>query len=193
MIDPDAVPKDPVEDCLDMGPAPACGEGLRHSLLLRTQRLVRRRRRLRRLGLLVALTACYLAGLLTVRFGTPSPRLNDRPDLGQLAADPEAVAVPPHPVAPVVARLPEPYSAVPAVALEWRAMSSELNQPELFRRAGDRYLEEAGDVQSALRCYRQALAASSENDLTVSVNDNWLLMTLKEAKRKEIRHAPNDG
>lgn len=53
---------------------------------------------------------------------------------------------------------------------------------ELYREAGDRFLEQGNDVTSALRCYRQYLALLGEQRPEVAVSDSWLLISLKRAR-----------
>jgi hypothetical protein len=73
----------------------------------------------------------------------------------------------------------------PALALEWQAAESLELQPATYREAGDRYLRDENDLASAVRCYANALDSTSENDLAVRADDSWLLMALKQARRKE--------
>ncbi len=81
-----------------------------------------------------------------------------------------------------------------AVELEKVAsLAPTLQRAALYRHAGDLYWQEAGDVQSALRCYRLALEDGLEENWVISVDDNWLLMALKQAKQKEKSHANADG
>jgi hypothetical protein len=77
----------------------------------------------------------------------------------------------------------------PAVALEWKAIDSPQPRPDLYRQAGDRYLDDEGDPESALRCYSQALDAGSAADRAVASEDSWLLMAIKNARQKEQRYA----
>jgi hypothetical protein len=65
-----------------------------------------------------------------------------------------------------------------AVSLEWKA----LKDPSLYRAAADRYLEE-GWPEEALRCYGHAL--DTADDLELQPEDSYLLMVIKEARRKE--------
>ena len=74
-----------------------------------------------------------------------------------------------------------------------RARVSKDAQAGLYRLAGDRYFEEAGDVQAALRCYRRALDSASPDDLAISENDNWLLIELKKARLEGKNHAQTGG
>ena len=60
---------------------------------------------------------------------------------------------------------------------------------DLYRRAGDLYATEQGDLSSALRCYSESLDAGNEKDLTISTDDHWLLMAIKDARQKEKNDA----
>jgi hypothetical protein len=68
---------------------------------------------------------------------------------------------------------------------EWQAFDSRERRTEQYLRAGAEYLKEESDPQSALRCYRQALDAGSDADLVVRPDDDWLLMAIKDARKKE--------
>jgi len=74
-----------------------------------------------------------------------------------------------------------PAAKESALALEWRAIDNKKNRFQLYRRAGDLYLQD-NDVSSALRCYRGALTAAPARERTISVNDNWLLMIAKQER-----------
>ncbi len=160
---------DPLGDLLAPPPAPA-DDRLRADLGERTGRAVRWRRRWRRLARTAALAACYAAGVLTMH-GLAPP------------APPTPVAHSPEP--PKEDGAPE----VTALALEWKAIDSPQPRPDFYRRAGDLYLDEEKDPESALRCYGQALDAAGEADQAVAADDNWLLMTIKNARQKEKRYA----
>src|SRR5262249_17583435 len=147
------------------------------TLLEQTSRVLRRRRRVKRVGFAAALAACYAAGAWTMTL-VARPQGADLPEVVHRAGDPSASAPSPK---------PDGDTDVSPLALEWRALDSPQKRPDLFRQAGDRYLREAGDVQSALRCYRTALDMASDEDAAVSPDDSWLLMTLKQAKQKEKR------
>jgi hypothetical protein len=158
------------------GPPPAAVDAaLQQRLFRQTVRIIRRRLRLKRAGLAAAFAACYLAGAVTVYLlHSPPPartvivKIKDSP-----ATLPAEAA----------------KASLSALVLENQALDSVQPQPELYRLAGDRYVAESGDLQSALRCYRQALDESSEQDLQVKPEDNWLLIALKEARQKEKENA----
>lgn len=70
--------------------------------------------------------------------------------------------------------------------LEWRAFDAEEDQQrvQLYFQAGDLYLTQK-DIESAVRCYHQALHYAGKRDLESSPNDTWLAMALKRDRRKE--------
>src|SRR5262249_16652255 len=160
---------------------PRAYEGpLRAAILAQTTAVLRLRRWGRRAALATALAACYLAGLLTMYWAAPQPRevrvIVDRMPPPLPEADP--------PAPPSIPEADED-AGVPGLILERRVLlAKDGGQPGRWRRAGDRYMEE-GDISSALRCYTRALEGAGENELAIAVEDNWLLMTLKEARRKE--------
>ena len=55
----------------------------------------------------------------------------------------------------------------------------------LFREAGDSYVRDRADYQSALRCYRNFLDEAAPAERTVSPEDTWLLTSLKRAREQE--------
>jgi hypothetical protein len=181
---------DPLVDWLAEPPTLTPAGALEQTVWRRTQSVLRRRRWLRRTGYAAALAACYVAGLLTMKYLPASP-----------AAPPPAVAhteirpEPPAVTRPEEVPPPRPSGAEPAspAAIEWQAVDSREQRPDLYRQAGDRYLE-AGDIQSAIRCYRNMLDAAPEEDQAISpTNDNWLVIALKGDRQKEKRRAKQDG
>lgn len=163
---------------------------LREALLRQTTRVLRQRRWLKRSGYTTALAACYLAGVLTMRF-FPSYQAASSAGMAQNGTEAVPPVHPPEP--PLPAPKTEKSTEESPLALEWQAFESKEKRPDLLRKAGDRYLTEAGDVRAALRCYRNLLESGSEEELAISPNDNWLLMALKDAKQKEKRRAKVDG
>jgi hypothetical protein len=176
---------DPIEAFLGQGAGEKTNEKLRQVIQQQTLGVLRRRRWLRRGGWLAGLAACYAAGILTMR-------LWPRPEVGnQVAIAPQENAVGQSSMAPPASEPRNPTMAQPpetALALEWKALDSIEKRPDLFRLAGDKYLED-NNIESATRCYRGALDNASDQDLKISVNDNWLLMSLKQAKQEEKRYA----
>ncbi len=170
---------DSCDELLAPPPPPGDDSALRDRLLLRTLAVVRRRWWLPRLAVATALGGGYLAGLLSVCLLLPRGESVPTPIGGWTTM----------PAPPVAAEawggVDEPAAAV----LEDQAFDSPQDQAVLYRAAGDRYAETEGNVQAALRCYRNALDAGSEEDLTIEAEDNWLLMVLKDARQKEKQNA----
>ena len=163
--------RDPLEELL-APPQPAGAEVLRQTVLTTTTRRLLRRRWLRRAALTTALAACFAAGMLAMRLLTPAAP--------QTTPDQESVQRRQEPP-------PVPRNETPAPP------EREADVAAVLLRVGDRYLNEGGDPEAALRCYTRALNASSAEDARFSPDDNWLLMALKNAREKEARHANNGG
>ncbi len=181
MNEPNHNEPDPILSFLEVSPPSGADGPFRQAVLEQTLRLLRRRRWLKRASLLVALAACYVAGIITVHLFAPRAA-NESGAMARTSTSadaPEAVKQAPP------ARAVEDERTVPASVLEERALVSPSPKPHLFRLAGDRYLQEDGDAPSALRCYRNWLASAPPADLTISPDDNWLVMALKLDKRKE--------
>lgn len=181
--------KDDCAELLAVPPFPANAEKLRQTVLLQTTRLLRRRRRFKQLALVAALAACYVAGLATLRLALPPP-VDDR---GNQEVIVQGTDVDPQPPA-VVEGATEPPADAPARVWEhWGELASPDKRAHVYRMAGDRYLDEAGDLAAALRCYTRSVEETPPEAVSISPDDNWLLMALKEARQKETRHGPNDG
>jgi hypothetical protein len=185
MPEPTGFTPDPLDDLLRPAVAAQDGLAFRGRLLAQTTRVLRSRRRRRVAVWVAALAACYVAGVLTVYWFGPK-RIE------------QVVVVQKEPTpAPLVPALVKP--AVPdakpasAVALEWKAFDADQHRPEMYRKAGDRYMNQDADPASALRCYGQSLNGSSDADLAISPNDDYLLMLVKNARQKEKDHAKNGG
>jgi hypothetical protein len=186
---------DPIDRFLNQRINVPSDEQTRQGLLGETRRVLRRRRRLRRAGYVAALVACYTAGVLT----TPNWQ-NKPPAIVDLAQSEQATSVKPE---PIIRTSPEPSAQaslsllddpdVPVTVVERIAAQSTDQRSRLYRRAGDRYLVDLGDIESAMRCYRRALDAGREQELLVASDDNWLLIALKQARQKEKDHGKSAG
>src|SRR5262249_62120137 len=151
-------------------PPAAATPAFREALFRRTSRVLRLRRWLTSAGLIAVLGVVYLAGLLT-----PHP------------AAPPAPSLPPAPApADVTPAPPSEETAESAVALEYRALESERCRAGLYVRAADRYLLE-DDLASAAPCSRLALDEGA--DATPRPDDTWLLLAIKNARKKEKTNA----
>jgi|ERR1019366_1745892 hypothetical protein len=153
-------------------PAPA---RLQAVLLRQTSTRLRKRRRW---PVAVSVAAAIMLALASAYFGLRSrdiePLPGPRPEIVQQPVDP----------------MPEPVvAAVPMspVELENVAFDAEDDQQRvrLYFRAGDLYFEQHQDIESALRCYHQALHYGDARELDFNPDDNFLAMALKRDRRKE--------
>jgi len=170
---------DPLEGLLRPTSVPPESEALRQAVYTRTRGVLRRRRILRQFACAAGLLLSFAAGLLVMRVMTRPARMT--------------VAVQPHQEEPRPPDNPPSGSPEnpkpPALVREWSAFDSDDRHGELYRQAGDSYMEDENDPQSALRCYTNALDRGTKQDLTISTDDNWLLMAIKDARQKENAHA----
>ncbi|MBI4602149.1 MAG: hypothetical protein HY721_09335 [Planctomycetes bacterium] len=162
------------------GPEPS--PGFQEALLRRTSGAVRRRGALRRARLMACILLAYGAGLATAlalrSAGEPAggPR-------GPAAAAPQGLAAL-APAAPTV----EPAETEPAAPspeeLERRARGWPGRQrAALLKVAGDGYLAALGDIERAVRCYREALDLTPRKDLArIEPGESWLFAALKESR-----------
>jgi hypothetical protein len=149
---------------------------LRQAIREQTTRVLRLHRRIKRVVVLAAFAACFVAGMATMYVVGPAQ-----------PAGPESVS---GPVAQIKAEAPQrvQVAEVPttAAALEKQALTNPDERVARLRKAGGKYLEEDQDYQAALRCYSQALNSGA---LEPSPDDTWLEMALKDARRKENSNA----
>ena len=179
MLEPDNSLYDSVDAALGVLGQPTADDNLRETLLAQTLGVVRRRRWMKRCILAAVLLGCYLAGITTVGLwrsqGNVSPQ--------SPSCQPMIVAQTPRNVTPP----PLPVSAGPVKRQAAAAKSSGF---EAWRRIGDHYLRETGDISLAVAGYSEAVNLASEEELAISPGrDNWILMALKDARTKERNHA----
>jgi hypothetical protein len=169
---------DPVDELLSTAFAPGDTLELRQAILAQTGPLVRRRLWQRQALWALALAGCFVAGILTA--------WELRPAQPSVEASDEVAAVVP---APRGEEAPAAGEDMTAVAMEWLALENPERQDRtsLYRRAGDQYLSETQDLDSARRCYAQALDDGA--NLEVTNDDSWLLMAIKLARKQEIENA----
>lgn len=153
-------------------------DDLRSAVFARTVAVIRSRRRLKRCVLAASLVVCYLAGM-----GTTGIWRSSRGDRHQ--ASTEQVATSQEPLSPLV-----PPSAMRPVASSGGQVALEkVNCAEVLRGSAERHLLENGDVKLAVRNYESFLNLPLAEQRSISPRqDNWLLMALKDAKSKEIKH-----
>ena len=175
MIDP-MHPDEQAFERLLMPGGEASPQALRTALRLQTTGILRRRRRLKRLGTITVLAGCYAAGLFTFLFWLPQPAERERQvAIANVVEEP-------------VAALSTP-DKVPPILLEYQApLAAKEDRSRLYREAGDLHASENNNWNAALRCYRESLNEAPA-DTEISTGDNFLLMALKDARQKEKRHA----
>lgn len=157
--------------------------GLRSEILQRTQSVLRRRRMLRRAGYALALAGCYVAGILTMSLATPAPAVVQRDRPAPSHTEPVVPAPAPEKVARASER-PAGANKRPAVA------TVRQTRFEKLRKAADRALLEQGDMMAAVKLYKKALDVAKPEELAISAErDNWLLISLKEARLQERQNA----
>ena len=108
----------------------------------------------------------------------------------------EVVTVPVAVAVPLRSADPEPTDTPPsAAALELLAeqAGTPAKAAKLYRAAGDRFLNDAGDYEQAVRCYRLYFRHAGNEARMVSADDSWLLMSLKTSELKETPDAKLDS
>lgn len=150
-------------------------EALRQAILSQSSRSVRWRHRQRLANRFALCAVCFLSGAATVWL---------RP-----AAQPEVVTVIVReaPIANVPGSPVETPRRLSPGELELEAEKTfvKADSARLFREAGDSYVRDRADYQSALRCYRNFLDEAAPAERTVSAEDTWLLTSLKRAREQE--------
>jgi hypothetical protein len=179
---------DPTGDFLDRGLACPPSDALRAALRQRTTTVLRRRRHVRRgaVSLLLLLAGVGLGWSLATFLQPPDPPA-EHPVRVVVVERPGPEKAPPGPAPREAPATPLDKVLSPAQSAEVKAHHDE-KQAEDFRVAGDRYFE-ADDCASALRCYREYLNRGGPEVLAVASGDNWLLVSLKNARKKEQVHA----
>ena len=148
---------------------------LRARLRKQTSRSVRVRAAMRWSGIAAIGVAACLAIVLLIS------QLERAIRQSKSKAPPTPMAQQQLPIEPVAAEMGP-------LELEWQAFDSQTKRAEAYFLAGNKYLEANNDLESALRCYRQALDACTEQQLEITADDNWLVASLKNARRKENVH-----
>jgi HAMP domain-containing protein len=157
---------------------------LRHAVLAQTVPVLWWRRFARRCRWTIVLAGCYLAGAAS--FGIWS--LEGRPTAPLVATNAGDKDL-----TPDNSGRPSTTAQQPSLA-ESQATERTKSRFEALRDAGARALREQSDLEMAIRFYAQALTVATSDELTISVtNDDWLLMSLKDAHKKESGYADNNG
>jgi hypothetical protein len=182
------VPEDGlVDNLLDME-GPKGLDPRRARILARTTSVVRRRRWLRRLGVVAALAGCYLAGMATTQ-ACRSPSAPSATSIVEEKVRPEDKRGERGPPTRGRSESPETEHQLPVDRPDAPHAAVAGTGFDEVRRMGDRFLEEKGDVLGALDCYARALDRASSEELAVRPDeDNWLLMALKLDRIEENRN-----
>jgi len=174
---------DPLLEFL-MPPALPNSSELRQSLRQKTSGLVRRRRYARRLAIAASLAACLLLTLAAL-YVIDQFRDQTAPVLPNVVEIPKPVDAP---AVENIEKVETTELVESPVALEWRAFDDQTDRATAYFLAGNKYLEASQDMESALRCYAQALDACRPEQLEIVPDDNWLVIALKNSRRKELVH-----
>ncbi len=159
---------DPLNELLGKKEFGEQADVLREAVLTQTVPVLRRRRIVRRLGWTMAFAGCYVAGAASIGIWSLQGRST----------------------APLVAT--NAGSAHQSPLTKSQATERTRTRFEALRDAGALALREQNDLETAIRLYAQALKAATPHELSISVtNDDWLLMSLKDAYTKESHNVGN--
>ena len=169
---------DPLAAALDVGDGQHAGDDrLRAAVLAQTVGVLRGRRRLKRCAVIAGLLGCYLAGITT---------------MGMLRAgskqEPPAA---PGPTMTAGSQHAAPRSRhVSTTPKEQQVAVKKPSGFESWRRIGDHFLRDSGDISLAVAGYSEAINLASAEERRISPGqDNWLMMALKQdAQSREKRH-----
>jgi hypothetical protein len=170
---------DPLDDFLREPPALAIDDSRKKAVFEQTRLLLTRRAGGRwplAIGVAAAIALAFVSGYFVARsqyqavLSVPDLVERDVPEAPEIAPEPQIVQAPPNPR-----------------ALEWSAFDADHDRDRvrLYFQAGDLYLNQQNDVQSALRCYQQAIHYCDASELEIDASDNWLVLALKRDHRKE--------
>ena len=83
---------------------------------------------------------------------------------------------------------PDPDESLLQRARQLRLEGAYEEAAALYREAGDRFLADRNDSPQAARCYRLHLMRAGPDALTVTADDSWLLIALKQDQREANRN-----
>jgi hypothetical protein len=177
---------DDLDDLLTPGPVPPESPVLHATIEQGVRPVLSRRRMFVRVRRVALLAACYAAGLASMWLWSQVLRAPRTEVVQRVEPIPESHPPAPKPPSPEPNSEVDPYRNDPPDRLErWAFISSGEKRVDLYRRAGDGFLER-NDVVGALRCYRRALDGATATDLAIQADkDSWLLMSLKMSRQKE--------
>ena len=181
MWNPNDPSNDPLAAAFDASAQqPSADDQLRAAVFAKTVGVLRGRRRMKRCAIAAGLLGCYVAGIMTM-------------GILRTGGEPE------HPVAPGPTMTAETQPPAPrprhvSVHPEKQQVAVKKSSGfESWRRIGDHYLRESGDISLAIAGYCEAINLASDEERRISPGqDNWLLMALKDARSKEKRHVVSE-
>ena len=176
-------PDDDLAELLCPKPASTNQELLKATILRDTTRRLQTAQRWRFVRRVVGVLAVFAGGVLCGWFMKPIETIT--------------VLVPTQPDALVLPALPLPEESVPtppretAQQLEIKAELADdrAESANFYRMAGDRYLKDFADYGQAARCYKLHLNAVGPAGRDVSIEDEWLLMSMKLTQNQEMKNA----
>jgi hypothetical protein len=169
-----------LEDFLQHAPGVPMDAGRRESLAALTMALAGRSRRRRWWPIAAAVAAAVALALASGYLGYRTGRAEAaaRPVIvEQKRPTPDEQMPLPAPETPR-----EDVKPVPSAReLEWTAFDADSDRArvKLYFQAGDLYLAGNNDIESALRCYTQALYYGDAQDVEIAPSDNWLVTAVK--------------
>lgn len=150
----------------------SAGVALRETMLTRTVKILRRRRRIRRAAMALALAGCYLGGVVTVTLLRPSAAEGE---LARGATKSDAAAVKQQPPAAPFMSNNQPQN----IAIT--AQRNARTRFESLRDLGDENLFDRRDPEAATRCYRMALRyATPDERAWAATEGTWLLRAVNQ-------------
>lgn len=171
---------DPADDLADLlAPRPA-DDGRRAEIVRQTSRVVVRRARVRRAVRMAGTVGVFVVGGLAGWFAKPTPEPVVRTEY-------VTVPAPAPPTPPPPAPSPGEYVSADRVELDAERAADRAEAARLYRQAGDKYLPT--DPGQAARCYKLFLMYAGPADRSVSADDSWLLITLKQDRKETTRGA----
>jgi hypothetical protein len=214
MTTPDDPREMAIDDLLRCGCAAEQNDSRQEAVLAQTLGVIRRRRRLKRLGVALSLAVCYLAGIVTPVswFLNRSDRsygqiaINDKQDQSTASSwtwqNPSTVSSfnwgenpPKNGQSSRAATQFGEDAGADALAASPRPDNStdsgvkKMSRYEWMRREGDRLLRVSGDIAQAVRRYNRALTLATDQELAIAPDeDSWLLMALKTEHTKETNN-----
>ncbi len=180
---------DSLSELLIGGTLPPADPLRREAIFARTRGVLRRRRLVRRGILIATLASCYVVGVASALNWQSLHRQHEiavRPDHvheNSITTPPPRESIPPSEPQPV-------HSSADAHNPIAQSQPSEtLTTFEKLRRAGDRQLNERGNLKGAILCYQRALDFASDDEWRIVPDrDSWLLISLKETHLEERKH-----